>query len=81
MRAALDDAAFTENHNLIGVLHRGGAVRNQNRGAAAHNPSQSGENFLLRLRVHTGERVIQNQDARVSNNSAGNGGALLLPAG
>ena len=33
------------------------------------------------MRVHAGERVIQDEDTRIANNGAGNGGALLLSAG
>src|SRR5437667_4060761 len=81
VRAALDNAAFPENHDLVSVLHRGGAMRDQNGGATAHDTAQSGEDFLLGLRVHARERVIQDQDARVANNGASNGGALLLSSG
>src|SRR5262249_44326976 len=58
-----------------------GAVRNQNGSAALHYAAKSGEDFFFGLRVHAGERVVQNQDARVANNGTGNGGALLLSAG
>src|SRR5438874_656561 len=78
--AALDDAAVAENHDLVGVLHRGRAVRNQNRRAAAHDAAQAGENFFLSLCVHAGERVVQDQNARIAHNGPGNRSALFLSA-
>src|SRR6266852_84175 len=81
VRAALDDAAFAEDDNLVGVLHGGSAVRNQNGGAAVHDAAQARKNALFGLRVDAGEGIVENEDARVTDYGAGDGGALLLAAG
>ena len=41
VRAALDDAAVAQDDDLIGVLHGGDAVRNQDCGAAFHDAAQA----------------------------------------
>src|SRR5713226_2254310 len=81
VRAALDDAAFAEDDNLVGVLHGGSAVRNQNGGAAVHDAAQARKNALFGLRVDAGEGIVENEDARVTDYGAGDGGALLLSTG
>src|SRR6266436_4809355 len=56
-------------------------MRNQNGGAAFHDSAESGEDVLLGLRVNGGKRIVEDKDAGIADNGAGNGGALLLPAG
>src|SRR5437016_2252424 len=56
-------------------------MRDQNRGAALHDSAQAVENALFGLRVDARERVVKDKDPRVADYGAGNGGALLLPAG
>ena len=46
-----------------------------------HHVAQSLQDLLLRLRVHRGERVVEDEDARVDGERAGERGALLLPSG
>src|ERR1700747_939489 len=81
MRAALDDAAVAQDNDLVGVLHGGGAVRNQNGGAAVHDAAQASENALFGLRIDAGEGSVEDEDARVADDGAGDGRALLLSAG
>src|SRR5216684_3811909 len=81
MRSALGDSAVNQNNNLVGVADRGGAVGNQNSGTALHNSAQAAKDALLGLRVHGRERIVEDQDARVADDGACNGGALLLSAG
>src|ERR1700720_1042477 len=80
MRAALDDAAVAEDDDLVGVLHGGGAVRNQNRGSAVHHAAEAGEDALFSLCIDAGKGVVEDEDARVADDGAGDGGALLLSA-
>src|SRR6266852_7678340 len=47
VRAALDDAAVAKDDDLVGVPHGGGAMRDQNGGAAVHDTAQAGEDALL----------------------------------
>src|SRR3982074_788785 len=63
--AALSDAAVAQDDDLVGVLHCGGAVRNQNRGAAAHDAAQAREDALLGLRIDAGKGIVEDQNARV----------------
>ena len=43
--------------------------------------AQPTQNALFRVCVHAGQRVVKNQNRRPPQQSAGNCGALLLPAG
>src|SRR5260370_9785205 len=81
MRAAFGDDAVNQNNNLVGVAHGGGAVGNQNSGTALHNSAQAAKDAFLGLGVHGGKGIIEDQNARVAGDSAGDGGALLLSAG
>ena len=67
--------------NTVGVAHGRDPVRNKDGGASAHYLAQVGEDLLFGVGVDAGEGVIKDQNARISQNSAGDGGALLLPAG
>src|SRR5438477_1084354 len=78
---ALGDGAFDQDDDLVGVANGGGAVRNQNRGAALHDSAQAVEDALLGLGVDARERVVEDENARIADNGAGDGGALLLPTG
>src|SRR5438552_4215278 len=81
VRAALRDGAFDQDDDLVGVANGGGAVRNQNRGAALQDSAQAVEDALLGLGVDARERVVEDENARIADNGAGDGGALLLPTG
>ena len=65
----------------VRLPHRRDAVRDQDHGAAPHHLGKAVQNALLGQRVHARKRVVQNQNARVAQKRAGNGGALLLSAG
>src|SRR5258708_10837106 len=81
VRAALEDAAVAQDDDLVGVSHGGGAVRNQNGGAAVHDAAQAREDALFGLRVDAGERIVQDEDARIADNGARDGGGLFLSSG
>ena len=49
--------------------------------AALHQPVERGLDDRLVLRVHRGERFVEDQDRRVAQQRAGDGDALALPAG
>ena len=80
MRAPLDDAAVAQDDDLVGVSHGGGAVRNQNGGAAVHDAAQAREDALFGLRVDAGEGIVEDEDARIADDGTCDGGALLLSA-
>ena len=81
MGALFDDAALFEHHDAAGLADGRNAMRDQNHGAPAHRPGQVRQNALLGQGIHARERVVQNQNARVSQQRAGDGGALLLATG
>src|SRR6266478_1421379 len=66
---------------VMRAAHGRSAMRNENGGAALHDSAQSGENALLGLRINGGKRIVEDKDAGIADDGAGNGGALLLPAG
>src|SRR4029077_8271319 len=55
--------------------------RNQNGGAAVHDSTQAREDALFGLRVDAGKGIVEDEDARVTDDGAGDGGALLLSTG
>ena len=66
MPTALDDAAFLEHENLVGVLHGGESLRDDEMGAAR---TQAAHRFLdepLGLRIDARGRVIEDEAAWAS---------------
>src|SRR5208283_564862 len=80
VRAEFHDASLVQHRNAVGLAHGGDAVRNKDGSAALHHLSQMIQDFVFGVGVDAGERVIQNKDARVANEGACDGGALLLSA-
>ena len=56
-------------------------MRNQNCGAAFHDAAEAREDALFGLRVDGGKGIVEDQDARIANDGAGDGAALFLSAG
>ena len=44
-------------------------------------PRRRGEDALFGLRVHGGKGIVEDQDARIADDGAGDGAALFLSAG
>ncbi len=80
MGAELDDAAGVQHGDLVGVAHGGDAVRDEDGGAAAHDLPQVIEDAFFGVGVNAGEGVVEDQDAWIADESARDGGALLLAA-
>src|SRR5690606_19044862 len=78
--ALFHDAPVVQHDDVVRVLHRGDAVRDQDGGAAFHHPLQLAQNRVFGLRVHRGQAVVENHNARVFHQRPGDAGALLLPA-
>src|SRR6202451_4548537 len=55
-------------------------MRNEDRGAPLHYVAQVVEDFIFRVSIDAGERIVEDEDSWVANQGAGDGGALLLPA-
>jgi len=81
MGTGFHDAAIVQNGDLIGVANGGDPVRNENGSSSLHDFAQVIQNLIFGMRVHAGERVVENQNFRIANQSPGNRGALFLSAG
>src|SRR5258708_28925995 len=69
-----------EHGDTIGIADRGNAVGDENRGAPVHHIAQVIENFIFGVGIDAGERVVENQDSWIPNESARNRRSLLLSA-
>ena len=78
--AALGHPALVEHQDAIGADDAGEPVGEDERGAPAHQPVQRVLDRGLALRVHRGERFVQDQDGRVAEQRAGDRDALALAA-
>ena len=81
MGAALDDAAGFDDEDLIGAADGGEAVGDDEGGAAAHQVRKAFLNEGFGFGVEAGGGFVENQDARVGQDGAGDGDALRLAAG
>ena len=79
--AAFDDFAFFEDDDAVGIADGGEAVRDDNRGAVFAQALYRFLHFCLAVVVERRGGLVQNQDWRVFVEGAGDGDALLLPAG
>src|SRR5688572_52508 len=62
VRAVLDDAAFVEDDDLIGVPHRREAMRDQDRDAVMRQRAEVLEDLRLGLGIHRGRRLVEHED-------------------
>ena len=60
--------------------NRAQPVSDDEGGASLHQPVESQTDEMLRFGIHTGSRIIQNQNTRIHQHGAGNGDTLFLPA-
>src|SRR5581483_11940018 len=81
VRAALNDASFVEDQDLVGFLHRRYPVRDDDAGLLVDGGSQAAENHILGLGVDAGQAVVEHEKGRVRDEGARERRALLLPAG
>ena len=81
MRASLDDAAVVEDDDVVGVLHRRHAVRDDQHRPPLPDLAQRAQDPLLGLRIDGAQGVVEEEDQRVAHESARDRGALLLSAG
>ena len=81
LRAARGDAAVVEHHHLVGERDRREAVGDDDRRPAAHRLAQALADRGLGGRVDRGGGVVEDQDARVDQQRAGDRDALPLAAG
>src|SRR6185437_10108170 len=81
MRTALDDLSRFDDKNLIAAANGGETVGDDECGSSMHQIAQAFLNQRLGFRVQAGRGLVENQDARVGQNCAGDGYALLLASG
>ena len=65
---------------MIRVADGRNPVRHDDRGPLAHDAAQTGEDFFLRVGVDGRQGVVQNENARIDDDRARDGGPLLLAA-
>src|SRR5260221_12078958 len=81
MVAGLAELAFVHHQNPVGALDRGQAVRDHDRRASLHHVGQRLAHAQLGLRIHAGSGFVQDQEARVVRQRAGEADELLLAGG
>src|SRR5437588_4584260 len=67
--------------DLVGVGDGGEVVGDDDGGAPGHESAQRGQQALAGLGVQACGGLVQQQDRRVTDQGAGDGDALALPAG
>src|SRR5258708_1123324 len=61
------DAAIVQHSDAVSIAHGGNSMRNKDGGSSLHPFSEVGKNFIFGMSVDAGERVIENEDARVAD--------------
>ena len=80
MPAALDDAAFLDHEDLVGLVDGREPVRDHDRGAAVERLVQRGLHRGLRRRVEVRGRLVEDHDPRLGEQQPGDGQPLPLTA-
>src|SRR5580692_4868350 len=80
MRPVLENLPILEHHDLVGVTHSGCPMSNQDGGSAAHYIAQPAQDFFFGLGIYSGQGIVENQNSRITNDRASDGGTLLLSA-
>src|SRR5215210_4063276 len=81
MLTLLDHGSFLQHDYPRRITNRADSVGCDQRGATRESVSQRPKDFCFRMRVDCRQRVVEQNDARLSGQSAGKRGALLLAAG
>ncbi len=81
MRALGDDAAVVQHQNLVGGKHGADALRDDEGRALRVFRLQRRLDAALRFHIDGAGAVVQDEDRRLDEQGAGDGDALLLPAG
>src|SRR5436309_7466953 len=80
VRAALDDAAVLDHQDLVGAPDGREPVGDDEGGAVLHQVGEARLDERLGLGVEARGGLVEDQDARVGQDGAGDGDALALPA-
>ena len=81
MGALLGDAAGDQDGDLVGVAGGGDAVGDEEGGASAHDLAQTGEDDLFGVGVDAGQGVVEDEDAGVAQDGAGDGLTEVVVSG
>src|ERR1700758_3622635 len=81
MPTAVVHSAALENQYRVGVYQYGETVRDDNDSAAFGDPQQIGIDDRLAFGVERARRLIEDQDARITDQRAGDRQSLALTAG
>ena len=81
MRPLLDDLAVVNDEDEVCIAHGRETVRDDYRGAAMDYRVDGRLYLLLRYRVDRGCRLVENEDARIREDRAGEGQKLLFAGG
>ena len=74
------DGAPVQDDDLVGIGHRVQVVRDDDRGAARHQPAQRSEHPLPRRGVQPGGRLVEEQQRRIPDDGPGDREPLALTA-
>ena len=80
VRALFHQPAVVQHHDAVGLLHRGQAVRDDQRGAVLHGRFERRLHHALALRVQRAGGFVEQQQRRVLEHGARDRDALALPA-
>ena len=78
--AAFYHAPGFDHQNLIGAADGGKAMRNHESSAAAHQVAETLLDQRLGFGIEAGSGFVENQDAWIGEDCAGDGDALALPS-
>jgi len=73
VRAAFDDPAVVDDEELVGLADRAQAVGDDEGGTAVHEAQQPLLDLLLGARVDAAGGLVEDEDARVGQDGAGDG--------
>ena len=79
MRRKIDNLAKLQHENAVAIDKAGQAMRDNDHGAPVRNALQIRAEHGLALRIERAGRFVQDQDARVVNQSTSNRQPLFLP--
>src|SRR5579863_5206250 len=81
MRAPFDNLTLLHDHDLIGAADGGKAVRDDEGGASLHEIGETVLDHFLGFGIEARRCLVENEDAGLGENGAGDGDALALAAG
>ena len=72
VRSLLNDVSVVEHKYQIGSTQRGNTMRGDHAGLSRHELLHANQDIFCRVRIHGGERVVQQKDLRITEDGARN---------